>query len=104
VKNEDLSLTQFFANPRSLCCLINPGSILAHKESKTNDVPFVEDDPFPCILFFDSLNMHTKRDIGNKVCDWLNSEWIRLAKGGKNDRPFDLNSFKVMSPRGELLS
>jgi len=76
----------------SLCVIVNPGAI----STSVNDD---EDDTLlPCMLFFDSLNMHSRIIIHNKLMKWLNSEWKRLKEPG--EEPFNRESYKMYKPAG----
>ena len=88
----------------SLCVVVNPGAIIAHREhmmedrnSNTTNL-VVEDNPFPCILFFDSLRAHAKNRFAKLVRKWLNSEWKRLHPQQVELSPFDFKSMVVYSP------
>jgi len=82
----------------SLCVVVNPGAIMNQGEYSENDVP--EEALLPCMFFFDSLKAHRQATITRNVRSWLNSEWKRLKKG-KEESPFDKQTMKVFSPRGE---
>jgi Ulp1 protease family, C-terminal catalytic domain len=87
----------------SLCVVINPGSIVEHLkllEVDTKQVNYVlkEDDPFPCLLFFDSLKTHAKGRFGKLIRNWLNSEWQRLHPKHALDAPFTADTMKLYSP------
>jgi len=92
----------------SLCAVINPGEIMKHRENMKHSYQdegtfkFNEDDPFPFILFFDSLKAHQKEQVARNIRSWLNSEWKRLAKSQSHLKPFDKKAMVVFSPRSEL--
>jgi Ulp1 family protease len=87
----------------SLCCVVNPGFILNNVNSLNKDQ--VDDKPYPCILFFDSLLMHPKLDITSNVRKWLNSEWKKLKKWSNQNQmePFTKKSLLVHAPKGKFL-
>jgi len=91
----------------SLCVVVNPGEIMNHRENASHgydddgSFKFNEDDPFPSILFLDSLKAHQKQRVANKIRSWLNSEWTRLEKSENKLKPFDKNSMVVFSPKSE---
>ena len=41
----------------------------------------VLDQPFPCLLLFDSLDGHDLREVARRVRGWLNYEWEKLHEG-----------------------
>jgi hypothetical protein len=86
----------------SLCVVVNPGAIMNVKADAANTSP---DDPFPCMLFFDSLKAHKKSWVKGHVIKWLNSEWKRLGKNSGDDTPtpFTNSTFSVICPKGELV-
>jgi Ulp1 family protease len=95
----------------SLCVVVNPGAILDHREafeimrSTGSDglcSRFSEDNPFPCLLFFDALKAHRKDRVANKVRAWLNSEWARLNPGDSRKALFDSKSMVIYSPKGTI--
>lgn len=75
----------------SLCVVVNPGAIIPQVED--------EDPLLPCILFFDSLNMHRKQKVRTDVSKWLNAEWWR-TKDKDAGRIFNKNSFVLYDPKG----
>ncbi len=75
----------------SLCVVVNPGKIKTQSEA--------EDSPLPCVLFFDSLNMHQKTRVHRHVMNWLNSEWKRKTKS--EEKPFEKQIFKIYDPQGK---
>lgn len=81
----------------SLCVVLNPGAIM-------NDGGGKEDRSsrrIPCMLFFDSLNMHRKARVRDAVISWLNSEWVRLRKKPISGRgPYTRDNFRILSPKG----
>lgn len=74
----------------SLCVVVNPGAIIPQLDD--------EDQLLPCILFFDSLNMHRKTRVQKDVVKWLNSEWKRTKN--VDAQPFDKNTCKIYDPQG----
>jgi len=72
----------------SLCVVVNPGAITPQVDD--------EDPQFPCMLFFDSLNMHRKSRVHGKVLKWLNSEWKRTQK--TDAELFNRKSCKMYDP------
>jgi Ulp1 family protease len=85
----------------SLCCVVNPGAILNNvKELNKNPG---DDEPYPCILFFDSMRAHRKLAIVNNVRDWLNLEWTRLGRASTPDKkdPFKHLSLQVHELKGK---
>eukprot|EP00531_Pseudo-nitzschia_arenysensis_P017418 CAMPEP_0116119764 /NCGR_PEP_ID=MMETSP0329-20121206/2819_1 /TAXON_ID=697910 /ORGANISM="Pseudo-nitzschia arenysensis, Strain B593" /LENGTH=1105 /DNA_ID=CAMNT_0003613495 /DNA_START=267 /DNA_END=3584 /DNA_ORIENTATION=+ len=74
----------------SLCVVVNPGSIQTQSEDD-------EDSELPCVLFFDSLNMHQKTRVHRHVMNWLNSEWQR--KNNPEEKPFNKQTFKIYDPQ-----
>jgi Ulp1 family protease len=89
----------------SLCCVVNPGAIL--KNVKTLNEDPSDDEPYPCILVFDSMMMsHTMAEnLAINVREWLNSEWTRLGKATKDieREPFQTDTMHVHQPKGEKL-
>jgi hypothetical protein len=81
--------------------VVNPGAILNNVKALNEDPG--DDEPYPCILFFDSLKAHRKAAIARNVRNWLNSEWKRLEKASNQDEkePFKTSSLLVHDPRGE---
>lgn len=85
----------------SFCVVVNPGAIMAHRkrcDSKTPDM-LPKDDPFPCILFFDSLRAHAKNRFARLVRTWLNAEWKRLYPHESELSPFDATSMRLFTPK-----
>jgi hypothetical protein len=74
--------------------------VLEIKDSTEFDSLKYEDNPFPCILFFDALKVHGKYNVATRVRKWLNSEWARLKSGDVPKVPFDTNSMAIHSPKG----
>ena len=85
----------------SLCCVVNPGFILNSVEALKKDPR--DDEPYPCILYFDSMRGHAKETLVLNVQKWLNSEWTRLDKAtNRNEsKPFNDSSLPVHNPKGE---
>jgi sentrin-specific protease 7 len=89
----------------SLCVVVNPGAIVAHRnrlldDSNSNTADLLsDDDPFPCILFFDSLQAHAKGRCAKLVRTWLNSEWKRLHPQQMEQSPFDVKSMRLYTPK-----
>ncbi|KAL7551587.1 hypothetical protein ACHAWF_014773, partial [Thalassiosira exigua] len=81
----------------SLCVVINPGFIANSFEANAAS----EDEEHACILFLDSLKMHSKNIYARHIRKWLNSEWKRLKKGkvDGHDEPFDHETIRLRSPR-----
>lgn len=79
----------------SLCVLLNPGSIIPSLDNgETSD----GDRPLPCMLFFDSLNMHRKNKVHKHILGWLNFEWKRTEN--TDGEPFQKDSFRIFDPNG----
>lgn len=88
----------------SLCVVVNPGAIV-----ERGDHERTKDDPLSCMIFMDSLRMHNKKTIAGTIRNWLNSEWRRMYKdiiidqsALTGDGPFDIENFKLFSPRGKF--
>jgi hypothetical protein len=75
----------------SLCVVVNPGAIGGRVD------PY---KPMPCMLFFDSLNMHSASATKKEVMKWLNQEWMRIHK--TEDKPFHNDTFYEYCPDGKL--
>eukprot|EP00536_Pseudo-nitzschia_multiseries_P008300 jgi/Psemu1/257073/estExt_Genewise1Plus.C_2090059 len=80
----------------SLCVIVNPGAI----------IPSVDDDdegtgerdrPLPCMLFFDSLNMHRKDLVRKYLEKWLNYEWKRMKD--PDLEPFNKHTCQIYDPQ-----
>jgi Ulp1 family protease len=91
----------------SLCVVINPGAILNNNNTlkEMNEAP-ADEELYPCILFFDSLNslnLHPKQLVASNIRNWLNSEWKRLGKtkSAEHVDPFNENSLQIYAPKGE---
>lgn len=54
--------------------------------------------PFPFILFFDSLKMHSRNTIAKNIRGWLNAEWTRLKSGCSTEKPFNPKAMRLFSP------
>lgn len=76
----------------SLAVAVNAGEIETYGSTPA------EDKDLPCILFFDSLKLHSPATVGKKLRGWLNFEWDRLRKGSKS--PFSARSLRVFTPEG----
>jgi hypothetical protein len=90
----------------SLCVVVNPGAILNEVGPTCEET--MDDELFPCLLFFDSLKAHKKIAITQNVRKWLNSEWQRLEKPKTENaedavNPFNKNTMDVFTPRGTLI-
>ena len=88
----------------SFCVVVNPGAIMAHRErmavqenGNTMDL-MSADEPFPCILFFDSLKFHPKNRVAKLVRIWLNTEWKRRYPHQSVLTPFDMKSMGLFCP------
>lgn len=82
----------------SLCVVVNSKEIGRKLKN--------ENDPLPCILFFDSLKAHKKDLVAKKVNSWLNAEWKRLNMSDSSsnhlsraDDPFNTTTMKVFAPK-----
>jgi Ulp1 family protease len=80
----------------SLCVVVNPGAIISSVDDDDNND--WKDRLLPCMLFFDSLNMHRKARVHSDVTKWLNSEWKRMK--GSDHGPFNKHSCKIYDPQG----
>ena len=84
----------------SLCVVVNSKEIGRKLKN--------ENDPLPCILFFDSLKAHKKDLVAKKVNSWLNAEWKRLNMSDSSsnhlsraDDPFNTTTMKVFAPKSK---
>lgn len=82
-----------------LSVIVNPGLILKSKFKTAKD-----DDPIPCILFFDSLNHeaeHTARSkiVARTLRKWLNFVW---AKHENATNPFTAKAIPLFTPSGRF--
>lgn len=84
----------------SLCVVVNPGAIQNRVYNDENQHDNQHDDPFPCILFFDSLKAHCKGRVALNVRKWLNCEWDRLYPRNDVKRPFQSKSMMIYCPKG----
>ena len=75
----------------SLCVIVNPGAILG---------PVGPNTRMPCMLFFDSLNMHSASATKRVVMTWLNQEWMRINK--TDEKPFRNDTFREYCPEGKF--
>ncbi len=83
----------------SLCVVVNPGAILNGRGGKDDS----SSGRIPCMLFFDSLNMHRKSRVRTAVIMWLNSEWARLRKMPISEEgPYTRDNFRTLCPKGEF--
>ena len=96
----------------SLAIIVNPGAISKHcelleKYDPDCQVEFDEecsDEACPMILFFDSLGCHKRKTVVANLREWLNAEWARhKANEGSHQDPFNMDTIKVLSPKGKLL-
>jgi hypothetical protein len=83
----------------SLCVVVNPGAIIASVDDDNDNDNEPKDRPLPCMLFFDSLNMHRKTRVHKDIVKWLNSEWKRMK--GSDAEPFSKNSCRIYDPPGK---
>ena len=89
-----------------MCVVVNPGSVvdnmnIALKEGVALDERQLK-KPYPCLLFFDSLGLHEKGAIGDKVREWLNYEWERTFPDIKEQprrEPFTRRSMVMTVPQ-----
>jgi len=81
----------------SLCVIVNPGAIENSSLDKCDDEIDLQDRLLPCMLFFDSLNMHRKTKVHKDVIKWLNSEWKHMKN--PNEEPFSRDSFRIYDPQ-----
>ena len=89
----------------SLCVVVNPGAI-SNEYMDEDDQS--DDQDFPCILFLDSLKVHQKARVANKVRNWLNHEAKRLGKftelfEDKNPNPFNKDTMELINPKGDYM-
>jgi sentrin-specific protease 7 len=75
----------------SLCIVVNPGLITAFND---DDV----DVEVPCLIFLDSLQCHSRKEIAQNLHTWLNVEWIR--KQNVNENLFTPITMGCFSPKG----
>ena len=80
----------------SLCVIVNPGAIQISDDDACNANN--EDQPVSCILFFDSLKMHSKSRAQKKLVSWLNFEWKQIKKSSSS--PFKLETYQIYDPEG----
>ena len=80
----------------SLCVIVNPGAIQSSDDDACNANN--EDQPVSCILFFDSLKMHSKSRAQKKLVSWLNFEWKQIKKSSSS--PFKLETYQIYDPEG----
>lgn len=81
----------------SLCAVVNPGCIINSYEL---DLDKKAELDVPCLIFMDSLRMHRKNVIRQKIENWLNSEWNRINPD-KQPKPFTTNKFQLFTPTGK---
>jgi len=80
----------------SLCVVVNPGLIANTFEDAL--VPMTAEHP--CILFLDSLKMHSKHNYAKHIRKWLNFQWKRLGKGKVHGvTPFRDDTMRLKSPK-----
>lgn len=88
----------------SLCVVMNPRDIVSMFDKPQENGG---DDPFPCILFLDSLKAHKKHVVAKQIHSWLNAEWERLGKAVSSkdlesmENPFTMITMKVIAPRSK---
>jgi Ulp1 family protease len=88
----------------SLCVVMNPIDIVSNFEKPQGHG---SNDPFPCILFLDSLKAHEKQVVAKQIHCWLNAEWERLGKAVSHkapestENPFTMTTMKVIAPRSK---
>ena len=86
----------------SFCVIVNPGAI-----QTTADLVSVyldnnnKDQPVSCMLFFDSLELHSKSKIKKTLVGWLNFEWKRIKN--TNDMPFSEKKYCILNPVGMFI-
>ena len=95
----------------SLTVIVNPGAIRSHHEMMDRGMGQAGKDPFdergelekpcPMLLFFDSLECHSKATVSRRLREWLNAEWNRRSEGEQDDLkdPFDTKSMKIFNPK-----
>ncbi len=76
-----------------LCVVVNPGMITAFND---DDV----DVEVPSLIFLDSLQCHSRKEIAHTLCTWLNAEWNR--KQNVNENLFTPITMGCFSPKGML--
>ena len=81
----------------SLCVVCNPNQIMHNLTDQSIDQPT---SPYTCLLFFDSLKIHTRKKLSPTIIKWLNSEWKRLKPKEKIIMPFNDTTMKSYSPIG----
>lgn len=84
----------------SLCVVVNPG---AAENSFEEDEAKKAKLSLPCLIFFDSLNLHRKKTIRTNLQKWLNAEWKRLRPKSIIPPPFQNKTFGMFTPRGKML-
>jgi hypothetical protein len=77
-----------------LCIVVNPGLITAFND---DDV----DVEVPCLIFLDSLQLHSRKEIAEKLRTWLNAEWNR--KHNVNDNLFTPITMGSFFPKGKFI-
>ena len=80
----------------SLLVVLNPGKVTASLDVNEDESLKVE---VPAMLFFDSLKLHPKLEIADKIRDWLNHEWKK--KNNCKDNIFNMQTIEIFSPKGK---
>ena len=87
----------------SLCVVVNPNQIMHQYVGVSGGAKVVGDNfDYPCILFFDSLKAHRKKEVAKAVRQWLNSEWRRLNYENLANDPFTAKTMPVFDPQSKL--
>ena len=79
----------------SLCVVVNPGSIAISASGEVT-----QDDLLSCVIFLDSLSMHSKLKVRDTIWKWLNSEWKRLRPRNKQLELLKNESLRILTPEG----
>ncbi len=79
--------------------VLNPGMVTASLDVNENKALEVE---VPAMLLLDSLKLHPKLEIANKIRDWLNHEWKK--KNRCNDNIFNMQTTELFSLKGKYIS
>lgn len=84
--------------------MVNPEAIVKHTATNGEGS---KDDPLPCLLFFDSLDMplvdkpsSRANVVATKIRQWLNVEWQRSGRDAQCKDPFNEESMKLYTPKG----
>jgi len=80
----------------SLLVVLNPGKVTASLDVNEDESLKVD---VPAMLFFDSLKLHPKLEIADKIRDWLNHEWKK--KNNCKDNIFNMQTIEIFSPKGK---